>query len=282
MSTLNRSRLLRVGNLVRSPSIITAVVAVGLAGSFQGEPATVSRPVAQDELAATLAAEGIALDREAGLVSIGAEILVRDELLEYLLVGPRGQTHESLLVTTVRPSLLNAALLTLGVEPGTNARWSPPTDDGREQPVVAPTGDGFELWLAWREDDEVYRYRVDDLVTNLSTGRNMPRHRWVFLGSRFASLGEGDEEVFLADVEGNLVNIAYFYEGNTLLTAALEACADQTIWVANAWLLPPRGSAVRLIFARDAFVSWPQGWSEGLPRHTRAKPDDRPGAAGAK
>ena len=146
-------------------------------------------------------------------------MLVRDELLEYLLVGPRGQGHESLFTTDSGPSHLNAGLLALGVEPGSNARW----DVTPEEPELRlPAGDGFYVYAAWRERDETYLFRVDDLLSNLRTGRSMPRHRWVFLGSRFSRPREDQPEVFVADHEGNLINIAFFFQGNTLLTPAVE------------------------------------------------------------
>ena len=71
-------------------------------------------------------------------------------------------------------------------------------------------------------------------MTNLTTGRSLRRHKWVYLGSRFAKVRADDEEErFIADLEGNLINLSFFYQGNTLLTASLPQCVEQTIWVAN-------------------------------------------------
>ena len=87
----------------------------------------------------------------------------------------------------------------------------------------------------------------------------MRRHRWVFLGSRMVQpRPDGDaDEVFAADLEGNLINIAFFEQGNTLLTAALPECVEQTIWHPNCWLLPERGSPVELVFARERLITCP-------------------------
>jgi len=227
---------------------------------------------ARAELVKALEPEGILLDLDLGAVSIPASVLVRDDLLEYLLVGPNGASHESLFLTEVRPSLLNAALLALGVEPGTNARWEPIEGAEGEHRALPPEGDGFLLYLAWREGEEVYFYRVDDLLSNLATGRSMRRHRWVFLGSRFKAMREGEPEQFVADLEGNLVNISFFFQGNTLLTSALPECLEQTIWVANPWLLPPRDSAVQFVFARRPLNDLPAAWKERLPEVVAAEP----------
>jgi hypothetical protein len=226
---------------------------------------------AKAALARTLEQEGILLDLDIGAAAIPAAVLVRDDLLEYLLVGPNGASHESLFLTETRPSLLNAALLALGVEPGTNARWEPVAGTEGEHRALPPEGDGFLLYIAWREGEEVYFYRLDDLLSNLATGRSMRRHRWVFLGSRFKSLKEGEPEEFVADLEGNLVNITFFFQGNTLLTAALPDCLEQTIWVANPWLLPPRESQVQLVFAREPLSDLPAAWKSQLSEVVRAE-----------
>jgi len=245
------------------------------AGALLAPFAGAVRPRAQDkaaepsELSAALAQAGLTLDREAGIVSAPATVRIKNELLEYVLVGPRGAAHESLFLTEVRPSLLNAALLLLGVEPGQNARAldrGKVDERGRpERTIVPPEGDGFYLYAGWREQGETYFFRVEDLVRNLASGRSLKRHRWVYLGSRFASLRQGEPETFVADVDGNLVNLAFFFQGNTLLTAAPPECNEQTIWVANEWLLPEMGEPVRLFFARAPLASVPSALLASLP-----------------
>ena len=102
-------------------------------------------------------------------------------------------------------------------------------------------------------------------MRNLETGQAMRRHRWVYLGSRWARLRKDGEEVFAARVEGNLVNLAFFEQGNTLLSAALPECLKQTIWLPNAWLLPERGSEVELVFARERLAAPPPELEARLP-----------------
>jgi hypothetical protein len=220
------------------------------------------------ELEGALAKEGVRLDLARGVVALPATVLIKNELLEYLLVGPNGQMHEALFLTPVRPSLLNAALLLTGVEPGQNAHFEPDGTDPDGRPrrrVYPPSGDGFFLYAAWREGEEVFLYRVEDLVRNLASGRALRRQRWVFLGSRFGPPMPGKPEVFLADIEGNLVNLSFFFQGNTLLTAAAEECESQSIWAANEWLLPPTKEPVRLFFARQPLTELAPEWLAELP-----------------
>jgi hypothetical protein len=253
-----------------------------LLGALQGtapSPAEVQQgagapSAAERALAEALAAGGVDVDFAARALSIEAAVLIKGDLLEYLLVGPGGAAHESLFLTEVTPSVLNAGMLALGVEKGTNATWegvepAPTLEERRKgkQPfrVVPPSGDGFYIYAAWREGGQVYYYRVDDLIANLKTGRSMVRHVWVFLGSTFIEPGPGKDEVFAADLEQNLVNLTFFREGHTLATAALPDCEDQSIWAANPWLLPEREARVRLIFARGPLAELPAAWAAGLP-----------------
>lgn len=216
-------------------------------------------------LEVSLAEAGVQLDLEGGYCAIPAQVLVREELLEYLLVGPSGSAHESLFLTHVVPSVANTALLALGLEPGTNAAWSARQDAPGEGPeIVLPSGAGVFMYALWEEREETYFFRAEDLLRNLASGRTMQRHRWTYLGSRFAPDRDGGDEVFVADREQNLVNVTFFREGNTLVTAGLPECLDQTIWVANTWLLPERGWPVLFLFSREPLPAPPPGLRSAL------------------
>jgi len=224
---------------------------------------------------------GIRFDAASGACAFPASVEVRDELLEYLLVLPIGAAHESLFLTGSDPEVLNAALLALGVGPGSNAEWiektPPPSEEelragASPYQVVVPAGDGFYLYATWREGDELYFYRVEDLVRDLDSGRTMRRHRWTYLGSRMVERRDG-EQSFAASLEGNLINIAFFAQGNTLVTAALAECVKQTVWLPNGWLLPDRGSPVLLILARERLERLPDALAEAVPSVPAASSD---------
>lgn len=226
------------------------------------------------QLQEAFARGGIHLDYEAGVCAIGAQVAIRDELLEYLLSLAYGAAHESMFVTEVEAEGLNAALLTLGVQPGRNAMWAPkvpaPTEEelragASAHDVTLPTGDGFYLYAAWTEGDESYLYRIEDLLRDLGRGRTMQRHRWVYLGSRMTERGPDHEVVFAATAEGNLINVAFFSQGYTLLTPALDSCVEQTIWLPNAWLLPEMHSPVLFVFSRERLTSLPPSMAARVP-----------------
>lgn len=221
------------------------------------------------------AAQGIHLDVEKGWCTIPAKVLVREDLLEYVLVNPHGQAHESMFVTEVVPSTLNVALLALALKPGKNATWRErdpkPTPEQIQDgvspfEVVPPAGDGVYFYAAWKAGGETYWYRVEDLLLDRSTGQTMRRHKWVYLGSRMVKpRADKSEEAFAADLEGNLVNVALFEQGNTLFTSALPECLKQTIWMTNFWLVPPRDAQVELVFSREKLTTLPAQIEARLP-----------------
>ena len=245
-------------------------------------------PAVQDDdaLVAAFAAQGIHLDVEAGMLALPVSIEVRDELLEYLLVLPHGAVHESLFVGGAGSTpaehgawaqSVNAALLALGLEPGTNAVWTEkdpfPTEEELRAGVPAydvalPAGDALYLHAAWREEGEIHFHPVEDLVRDLDRGRTLRRHPFVYLGSRMVERRNG-ETVFAAALEGNLINVSFFSQGNTLLTAALPECESQKSWLPNAWLLPERGRRVLLLLARERLVEPPAKWLDAVPGDAR-------------
>jgi hypothetical protein len=256
--------------------MLLLIAILSLLGSADEDqrPAAPSEDPAARALVEALSQAGVHLDLAARAAHLDVRVLVKEDLLEYLLVGPGGAAHESLFLTTVEPSMLNAGLLALGVAPGANASYAPveppPTLEERKRGawpyvVTPPRGDGFYLYAAWREAGELFFYRVEDLIANLATNRAMARHRWVFLGSAFVKDPKGEGEVFAADLHRNLINLTFFREGHTLLTAALADCEDQSIWIANPWLLPPAEARVRLIFAREPLAELPADWLAELP-----------------
>jgi hypothetical protein len=245
-----------------------------------------SKPAPSPELAQlvkTFEERGVHLDPARKLCSIPVDVEIRDDLLEYLLVGPGGAVHETAFRTPVQPSVLNAALLALGLEAGTNAVWKPKEPQPTEEELRAgampydidvPHGDALYLYVGWRKGTERYFFRVEDLIRNLGTGQSMTRHQWVFLGSRMVTPAKkGAEAVFAADVYHNLINISFFPEGYTLLTGGLPECISQNIWMVNAWLVPERGTRVTMIFSRERIESMASDVDALLPEVV-SQPED--------
>lgn len=225
-------------------------------------------------LDALFAQAGMLVDLEQQLIAAPVRIAVINDPLEYLLVSNHGAAHESLFVTEVDAELYNAAMLAIGVSPGKNVQYKekvpgPSQEEMRAgadpYDVTLPGGDSFYIYACWKEGSETYFFRIEDLVRDIDRMRTMQRHRWVYLGSRMMTRRGTGRTVFAAAAEGNLINIAFFGAGNTLVTAGLASCSDQSIWLPNAWLLPPFQSAALLILSRSPLEVIPQNLRDQIP-----------------
>jgi len=249
-------------------SAAIALLPLCLVSAGPQEPPGKQPDAAVVALQKALAQHDVWLEPGLGLCAIPARVLVRADSLEYVLCTRAGNAHESLFVTEAQPSRINVALLALGLQPGKNAVWTAtepaPTREEllagmRAYSVTPPAGDGLLLYVGWKEGAELYFFRLDDLIRNLQSGRSMRRHNWVYLGSRSVrSREDPKQELFVADEEGNLVNLCFFEAGNTLLTGSLPECESQTIWVGNAALLPPTGEPVLFVLSRRALETCPK------------------------
>ncbi len=238
-------------------------------------PAAPGTAEAAAALQAAFAAAGVRIDTEAKALSFVASVQVRDELLEYLLVNPHGAVHEALFMTGAPAEILNAALLAVGLERGENVQYvekdPKPSEEElragvRAFDIVPPQGDGVLLYATWKEGDDTFFFRVEDLVRDLERGRTMRRHRWVYLGSRWIESRRNDgQPLYAAAAEGNLACISFFSQGNTLLTGALPECVAQTSWLPNGWLLPPVGAEVLLIASREPLLATPASLAAAVP-----------------
>ncbi len=255
--------------MMRSPCrlFVTALLVVSACAQERTPP---ERPPQDPELRAaaekllaetleTFRKEGITWDQKAQTVAIQAEFIQPPDPLEYLLIHRRGKRHEALMITDAKPSVLNGALLLIGLQPGENADYKekqpPPTLEEIEKgadPVIVTPPKGAPMWMTvrWKDKDGKDReLAVEDLLLELSTGKPMGAAKWVYLGGRMAPLYKGDPPVFVGDYEGNLISVCYMHPHNHLVTMSHErARDDQNWWVTEQ--APEPGTKVEFVFHR--------------------------------
>ncbi|MEW6745935.1 MAG: YdjY domain-containing protein [Planctomycetota bacterium] len=220
-------------------------------------------PAAQ-EFRRRLGEEEIELDRAAGQVRWKAVVLRdRSDLrypIEYLVTTENGSTHETIFLCRVTPSLLNACFLALGLTPGRTIRFvkrageSDESGSPEESPyeVIPPQGPVVFLYVEW-EDAAGHNviHPLEDLLMDLEDDELLPVRGFVYVGSRFRrSLYHGrPREVFMADIEGNLVAGYLAGLGNCLfdLNSVLGQWDDRM--GINAELIPKRESLVKIVAA---------------------------------
>jgi hypothetical protein len=185
--------------------------------------------------------------------------------LEVVACLPDSREHETLVVSQARPSHVHAAMLLIGLKPGSPGGWKLIND--RLVPVD-PTGDRIEVRFAFANSAHGGALtEVDPLTWIVSSGdgRSIVDRfgggaggavpGWVFAGSRIvsghrAANGAADTsrpaEVYEADESGTLIGLASF-GGETIAwstTFSPDASVDAPEWVAKLEAVPPAGTPV--------------------------------------
>jgi len=214
-----------------------------------------------DEVKASFAKEKIQLDAKEQTVTIPVLVNRPQDPVEYLLINRRGKRHEAVFVTTCKPSVLNAALLMLGLTPGKNASYvekqPPPTLEEIEKgadPIIITPPEGVPFWMTakWKNPDgKQVEHCIEDLLLDLSTQKPVDGCSWVFLGGRMARLYKDEPEVYVADFEGNLISTCYLSPDNHLGTMVhKDARDDQNWWITSVLPDPELEIEVQLVFHR--------------------------------
>jgi len=213
------------------------------------------------------AKEGISVDLEKKRVSVKGAIIRDKESprypIEYIVVSEGGSTHEALVLIKAVPSDLNAALLSIGLEPGHTVIFRkkdppPPPEDvasGKTSPyeVIPPSGMVMHIYVhydGWKTDKN---RPLEDLILNLHTHKPLDRVGWIYVGSRFATVLLGRKRVnrYIADLERNVVALYLTGYGNTLFDVNTVEGIDDSLFDVNPDRSPPLGAKVTLIFSFD-------------------------------
>lgn len=213
-----------------------------------------------DSVFAQFQKQGIAIDLKKGTVTVPCFVNAPPEPVEYLLIHKKGKKHEAMFFTESKPSVLNAALLMLGLVPGKNAAYKekdpPPSLEEIEQgadPIVITPPSGMEFWITVRWQDDVGKaveHCVEDLIADLVAQAPVREASFIFLGGRMAALYRGEPEVFVADFEGNLISLCYLSPDNHLATMRHERARDDENW----WMtekVPAAGVKVDFVFHKQ-------------------------------
>ncbi|MGF1634054.1 MAG: YdjY domain-containing protein, partial [Phycisphaerae bacterium] len=212
--------------------IVVSLSLVLLCGACQSQVR--AQPAQGAEAERPVAFPFITIDRAAGEVRIEAEVIDVQMPLEFFMVSRGGPDHESVVRTDARPSHIHAALLLLGLEPGSPVRYSEAADRW-----LPPSGPPVQIFAEWEGQARIPATRLMKRIEGTAT---MPARTWVFAGSRM--LDEGD---YAADITGQLVAIVNF-DYSVLDVAGLVSNANETLeWEANKALLPEPGTAVTVV-----------------------------------
>ena len=172
----------------------------------------------------------VTVDMNKREASINGWVNMNDGLIEYLACSPGGKLHESVLVLEVKPTVLQVALILIGLEAKSDFQ-------DQETPPL-PKGAPVEIWVEWNQEGETKRVRAEDMVFDTRKNKSMEHTYWVFTGS---IIHEGR---FLAEMEKSL--IATYHDGAAIINNPLPEGADDTVYSVNQKLVPKRGTPITL------------------------------------
>lgn len=189
---------------------------------------------------------GLRIDRDRRVLEFDGVVAIDchnpttpDVYLELVACSPDTREHESLVVTTVQPSLIHAALLALGYEPGRPGAIT--THEGRPT-RKAPTGDALSVELVVADRSAP----VSAWITDVRARTHHPRGGWVFAGSRFVR--RGGARLYDADGAGTVIGLDTFGRETIAFTRVIspDSWVDEPLWIADASAVPARGTPVRV------------------------------------
>jgi hypothetical protein len=137
------------------------------------------------------------IDRQHKQVVLLGSVCQANYPLEFFATYPdRG--YESVVVVYTRPSVIHAALLALGAQPGTPVRYQPQ--------FALPTGTQIEIAVAWKgPDGKPQKARAQEWIRDIKTKKPLDVN-WVFAGSMFWEDKRTGEKSYLAD-RGDFITV---------------------------------------------------------------------------
>lgn len=231
------------------------------------------------------------IDPVAKRVYIDGYVSMRRGALEMFACSIGTKEHESVVALFAKSSEVHAALLAIGAESGTTARWDPD--------FAPPTGQPIEVWVMWRprqasgDGDVTNRdpakqtpdarangfvpsdeFKVADArtwVRNMETKEELSE-RWVFSGSGFWKDPADGVEYYSAD-GGDMICVSNFSTAMMDVPFASSADAGNQLFEPFAERIPEAGTPVRVVLV-------PQPMVEDAPEKTgdadkeNASPED--------
>jgi len=167
-----------------------------------------------------------------------------DVYLEMFVTAPDSREHESLVVSSIKPSNLHAALLAAGFEPGS------PLKRSREGTITPASGDALRILVSTSNPDGEQSEYIPIESWVLSDDADEPKQlaestAWtglVFAGSILNKHG------YAADRGGTLISLTSF--GDEVIaptwTISHQADIDTPTWIANRERVPEIDTPVRI------------------------------------
>lgn len=151
-------------------------------------------------------------------------------LIELLVCGSAGKTHESAFVVQAKPVDIHTGLLLLGLKHGE------PMPGIGEGP---PLGDSISLEIEWMNGTKLQREPAAKFMYNIKTDKAVQNATWIFNGSM---VNDGH---YMAKMEDSIV--ATYWDPWAIINIGNEQGGDDECFVINRKTIPPLHTPVRVI-----------------------------------
>lgn len=228
--------------------VLAAVVLIALTtGSVARgvEPAVGAPPPAaaadrHPELKRLSPTEEVWVDVAKKEVVVGGRIAMADGPIEVFACPEKTKEHEAIVATRSSARLIHAALLAIGLDPGSPVSFDP---DYR-----AARGPAVTIRMRWKDPaGKVQEVAAQDWIRNAETGKPLAAD-WVFAGSTFWKDPQDGQEYYQAD-GGDLVCVSNFPTATLDLPIESSQSNESLLFEAFEGRVPPRGTAVEMILS---------------------------------
>ncbi len=179
------------------------------------------------------------IDRERKLVIVDGSVALRRGTLEMFACPKQTKEHESVVAVDVPASIVHAALIAVGAQPGTPVKFRP-----EYQP---PTGTEVDIWVLWRDKEgKPQKTRAQKWVRDVRTGKAM-ESPWVFAGSGFW-VDETGQRRYHGD-SGDFICVSNFPTATLDIPVESTQADDALLFEAFTENIPATGTRVRLVLA---------------------------------
>lgn len=161
-----------------------------------------------------------------------------DQLIEYLLVTNKGKSHESILVTEIRPFNLNLALKLLSYEESNTLFNEQAVSALPLHPATPPKASHIHVTVQWQHQGVRHSIPLSECVQHLKT-QTSPCSPWIYTGSWIR------KKQLVAELEGNI--FALQMDRGALANCPAYHQNSEDLWRANTKKLPPLGTKVQFI-----------------------------------
>ncbi len=171
-------------------------------------------------------------------VLLGGRICFRDGVLEMFACMRHSKEHESIIAVNAKSSMLHAALLAVGAEPGQPVVWDP-----EYRPASGPK---ISIDVSWLDSDKkLQTVRAQEMIINAKTNKTLELD-WVFGGSGFWKDPEDNKEYYRGD-GGDMICVSNFASATLDLPVESSNSNDFLMYRANPEKVPPLETRVYLL-----------------------------------